>query len=104
MDNKSLVDELMNTKKVKSLGLKRESVVEILESYSDIALDKLLENGHVELGNGLIIEVVQLLERVHVLRGVTYKSSRKYKLKLTMEDKIYNRIEEYYNKLKEDIM
>lgn len=103
MKSNSLVDKLVNDSSIRRLGLKKESVLDIINSYNDIILDTLLENGSVSLDNGIIIEIVQLLDRVHVLRGVSYKSSRKYKLKLTMEDKIYSKIEEYYDKLQEDI-
>ena len=99
----NVIDKLMNSPRIKNLGLKKESVIDILRDYNEIALNNLLENGHIELGNGMIIEVVQLIDRIHVLRGTPYKSSRKYKLKLTMEDNIYQKIEEYYTKLQEDI-
>lgn len=103
MKNSAVVDKLMNSPRVRSLGLKREIILDILKTYSDISLEYLLENGSIELGNGMIIEVVQLLDRVHVLRGTTYRSNRKYKLKLTMEDTIYKKIENYYDKLQEEI-
>jgi len=104
MKNDKILDSLMSSPKIKSLGLKREYVEGILNSYNEIILDVLLDTGHVELSNGMIIEVVKLLDRVHVLRGVSYKSSRKYKLKLTMEDILYRKIEEYYDQLGEDIL
>lgn len=102
-DNKVL-ETLMNSPRVKSMGLKQESVSDILKIYDNIVIDALLENGHIELSNGMIIEIVKLLDRVHVLRGVSYKSSRRYKLKLTMEDFLYRKIEEYYDRLGEDIL
>lgn len=102
-DNKVL-EALMNSPRVKSMGLKQESVSDILKIYNNIVIDALLENGHIELSNGMIIEIVKLLDRVHVLRGVSYKSSRRYKLKLTMEDFLYRKIEEYYDQLGEDIL
>ncbi len=104
MKDNNVIDQLMSSPRIKNLGLKRESVLDILKTYNDIAFNTLLENGHIELGNGMIIEVVQLLDRVHVLRGTPYKSSRKYKLKLTMEDVVYKKIEEYYNRLQEEIL
>lgn len=100
----TVIDSLMNHPRIKSLGLRRETILDILKLYNDTAFKHLLDNGHIELGNGMIIEVVQLLDRVHVLRGTVYKSSRKYKLKLTMEDSVYKKIEEYYNQLQEDIL
>lgn len=103
MKDNQVVSKLMNSPRIKNLGLKQESVVDILKAYNDIAFDTLLENGFIELGNGLIIEVVRLLDRVHVLRGTTYKSSRKYKLKMTMEDEVYRKIDEYYTRLQEEI-
>lgn len=102
-DNNSVIDKLMISPRIKNLGLKRETVIDILKEYNDVAFNTLLENGHIELGNGMIIEVVQLIDRVHVLRGTPYKSNRRYKLKLTMEDVVYKKIEEYYNKLQEEI-
>lgn len=104
MKDNSVLDKLMQNSRVKSLGLTQETILSILKAYGDITLDTLLENGYLELGNGMILEVVQLLDRVHVLRGVSYKSSRKYKLKITMEDSIYKKIEEYYDRLQEEIM
>lgn len=104
MKDDKILESLMNSPRIKSLGLKRESVVDILNTYNSIVLDTLLDTGHVELSNGMIIEVVKLLDRVHVLRGISYKSSRKYKLKLTMEDILYRKIEEYYDRLGEDIV
>lgn len=103
MKNNTVIDDLMNNPKVKNIGLKRETIVSLLKAYEEVAFNSLLDNGRIELGNGMSIEVIQLLERVHVLRGNTYKSSRKYKLKLTMNDEVYKRIEAYYNKLKEEI-
>ena len=102
-DNKVL-DSLMTNPRIKSMGLKKETVADILKAYNSIVIDTLMENGHIELDNGMIIEIVKLLDRVHVLRGVSYKSSRKYKLKLTMEEVLYRRIEEYYDQLGEDIL
>lgn len=99
-----VLDKLMKNSRIKSLGLKRESILDILRVYEELAFQSLLENGRYEVGNGMNLEVVQLLDRVHVLRGIPYKSSRKYKLKLTMEEDIYKRIESYYDTLKEDIM
>lgn len=101
--NTDILDKLMNSPRVKNLGLKKDSIIDILKNYNDIAFDSLLENGYINLGNGMILEVVQLTDRVHVLRGVSYCSTRKYKLKLTLEDEPYNKIEEYYNKLQEAI-
>lgn len=103
MKNKYLLMKLFSSPKIKSLGVKKEVVFHILKEYNDIAMRHLLENGHIELENGMIIEIVQLLDRVHVLRGTTYKNNRKYKLKLTMEESLYNKIEDYYEQLKEDI-
>lgn len=104
MKDNEILDELMQSAIVKSLGLKKEVVLSILKTYNDVAFNNLLENGHLELGNGMIVEVVQLIDRVHVLRGVPYKSSRKYKLKLTMEDTVYKKIEDYYDQLKQEIL
>lgn len=104
MREDKLLDSLMDSPRIKSLGLKKESVLDILKTYNQIVLSTLLDTGHVELSNGMIIEVVKLLDRVHVLRGISYKSSRKYKLKLTMEEYLYRKIEEYYDKLGEDIL
>ena len=104
MINSKILSTLSSNPDIKRLGLSESSLVAILDSYNDILIDNLLENGRIEVGNGLIIEVVKLLDRVHVLRGTTYKSNRKYKLKLTMEDRVYDKIESYYNKLQEDIM
>lgn len=104
MKENEILDKLMQSPRVKSLGLKRESVLDILDAHEDIIFTTLLDNGRIELGNGIVIEVVQLLDRVHVLRGISYKSSRKYKLKLTMDNTVYDKIEEYYDKLQEDIL
>lgn len=99
-----VLSKLMNSPSVKNIGLKQEAVTNILKAYNDIAIESLLENGYIELGNGMIIEVVQLVDRVHVLRGTPYKSTRKFKLKLTLEDRFYKKIEEYYDRLKEEIL
>jgi len=104
MKDNQLVDKLMQSPKVRRLGLKKDSVLDILKTYNDIAFDALLEQGHLEVGNGMILEIVQLLDRVHVLRGVPYKSSRKYKIKLTMEQSVYEAIENYYDTLQEEIL
>lgn len=103
MNNKELLDRLMEDSKIKRSGLTPEVIKYIIKTYNDTSLDMLLENGHVELGNDMILEVVQLTDRVHVLRGTPYKSNRKYKLKLTMEDTVYKKIEEYYDRLKQEI-
>ena len=104
MKDNGVLSKLMESPRVKSLGLTQESVSDILQSYDDIVFNTLLQNGYIELGNGLIIEIVYILDRIHVLRGIPYKSSRKYKLKLTMEDQVYKKIEEYYDKLQEEIL
>ena len=103
MNNEELVDRLVNSPSIRNSGLKREFIEKILDSYRDHLVDIMLENGYINLGNGFIIEIVKLTERVHVLRGVSYKSSRKYKLKLSMEESIYKKIESYYEGLCEDI-
>lgn len=103
MKDNTTITKLMQSPRIKNLGLKQEAIVDILRIYNDILLNELFENGRLEVGNGMTLEVVQLLDRVHVLRGVSYKSSRKYKLKLTMEEDLYQKIEEYYDRLKEEI-
>lgn len=103
MRNEQLLNRLMETPRIRNLGLKKEIVSSIIDSYDDIVLSILLENGHIELDSGMNMEVVKLTDRVHVLRGVSYKSNRKYKLKLTMENRVYDKIEEYYEKLNEEI-
>lgn len=103
MKSDGIINQVMNTPSVKNLGLKKDPIEDIINSYLDIVFEILLENGHIELGSGIMIEVVKLLDRVHVLRGISYKSSRKYKLKLTVSDDIYKKIESYYNQLEEDI-
>ena len=100
----NITEELMDSNSIKNLGLKKDTVEDILSIYNNIIITKLLDNGYIELNNGMIIEVVQLLDRVHVLRGVSYNSNRKYKLKLTMTDDLYKKIEEYYNRLQEEIL
>lgn len=103
MRDEKIIERLMNTKSIRNLGVKKEIVESIIQSYNDIALTELLDKGHIELSNGMNIEVVKLIDRVHVLRGIPYKSNRKYKLKLTMEDILYKKIEAYYDKLQEEI-
>ena len=102
MKNKVILSKLMKTHNIQRLGLKEESVSDILETYESILLDHLLENGILDIG--VVVEVVPLVERIHVLKGVAYNANRKYKLKLTMDDTTYKKVEAYYNKLKEDIL
>lgn len=104
LKNPDVLSKLMKSHRVRSLGLKEESLTSIIDSYESALLETLLDNGHIDLGNDIILEVVPLIDRVHVLRGVAYKSNRKYKLKITMGDELYERIENYYDKLKEDIL
>lgn len=104
MKNDPVLDSLMKNPRVRNLGLKEELVSSIIESYSELALENLLNNGYITLSNGMTIEIVQLTDRVHVLRGVSYSSNRKYKLKLTMDESLYNKISDYYEKLKEEII
>lgn len=103
MSDLNSVENFLQHPKIVNLGIKKESLIALLKLYNDITLRKLLENGRIEIGNGMILEVVQLLDRVHVLRGTPYSSNHKYKLKLTMEESIYKTIENYYNKLEEEI-
>ena len=104
MRDERVIEKLMNTPNIRNLGIKREVIECIINNYNELVLDELLSRGHIELNNGMNIEVVRLIDRVHVLRGVSYKSNRKYKLKLTMEDILYKKIEDYYNKLQEEIL
>lgn len=94
----------MNDPKIRNLGLREEIVASIIQSYSDRAIKVLLDNGYINLDNGMYIEVVKLTDRVHVLRGVPYQSTRKYKLKLSMDESLYNKIEKYYDALQEEIL
>ena len=103
MKENEVINNLMKDPSIRRLGLKKDSVVSILKAYSDLALESLLENGNIELGNGLYIDIVKLTDRVHVLRGVPYNSSRKYKLKLTMDNTVYQKIEDYYDALQREI-
>lgn len=103
MKNSDLLSKLMQTPRIKSLGLKEESVSDILSAYANIAFETLLENGKLDVGEDITLEIVQLVERVHVLRGVRYPANRKYKLKITMEDDLYKKIESYYERLREEI-
>lgn len=101
--NNQVIEDLMKHPTIRSLGLTRESIISILRTYNDIALAHLLDHGQINLGNGIDIDVVPLVDRVHVIRGIAYKNHRKYKLKITMDDDIYKTVEEYYNKLREEI-
>ena len=103
MKNEKISKALMETPTIRNLGIKEEIVDSIINSYNDILLKVLLDSGFVNLDNGMHIEIVKLTERVHVLRGVTYQSNRKYKLKLTMEEELYKKIEDYYDRLQEEI-
>lgn len=104
MKNPDVLEKMMRSPRIRNLGLKEESVLSILEAYESASLETLLDNGHIDLGNDVILEVVPLLDRVHVLRGVAYKANRKYKLKITMGDQLYNKIEEYYDRVREEIL
>lgn len=103
MKDDKILEKLMSDPKIRNLGLKEEVISSIINSYNDRVLDSLLENGHIEINNGMNIEVVRLISRVHVLRGVEYHSNRKYKLKLTMEENLYEKIEKYYDDLEKEI-
>lgn len=103
MSDDQVLNKLMKTSTVRNLGLKEERVKEILDTYHKVLLDELLDNGHVELSNGMNLEIVRLTERVHVLRGIAYSNQRKYKLKLTMMDELYEQVEKYYDDLQEII-
>lgn len=103
MKSNERISKMMEHPSIRNLGLKDEIISLIVSIYDSVVLDDLLENGHIELDNGMNIEIVKLLDRVHVLRGISYQSNRKYKLKLTMEDALYKRIEEYYDSLLKEI-
>lgn len=104
MNDVSVLDKVMANPKIKNLGLKKEVISSILNIYNEITFHSLLENGHIDLDNGMSIDIVKISDRIHVLRGITYKSHRKYKLKLSMEEYVYKRIEDYYDKLQEEIL
>ena len=88
---------------IKNLGLRREAIGKILLLYNDLMMRQLIRDSHVELENGFNIEIVPLTPRVHVLRGVTYQSTRNYKLKLTIHSEVYDTINEYYSKFKKEM-
>lgn len=97
------IERFIESPKIKNLGITRETALDILKEYNDVAIGVLLENGYIDLGNGLHLEIVKISDRVHVLRGTVYKSTRQYKLKATMGEDIYKRVDEYYNSLLEEI-
>ena len=103
MRDEKIIERLLEDKGIKGSSIKKEVVRYIIDKYNEATINELLSKGHIELSNGMNIEIVRLIDRVHVLRGVSYKSNRKYKLKLTMEDNLYNAIESYYDKLQEEI-
>lgn len=104
MKSNVALERFMNSPKIKNLGITKETAVEILKEYNDVALNVLLEQGYIELGNGLQIEIIKILDRVHVLRGIAYKSTRQYKLKISMDENIYKKVDDYYTSLMEDIL
>lgn len=101
--NDKVITELMSSPIIKSLGIRQDVVENILDTYHDIVLKQLVAAGHIELSNGMNLEVVKLTNRVHVLRGVSYQNTRKYKLKLTMDEDLYAKVEKYYETLLRDI-
>lgn len=104
VSNRAILDSLMESPRIRNLGLKEETISDILKVYNNIIIDILLENGTIDLNNGIVLDVVHLLDRVHTLRGINYPNTRKFKLRVTLTDELYKKIEDYYNKLKEDIM
>ena len=98
------IERVVDSSFVRNSGLKREFVETILSHYNDAIVSTLLDSGKVELSNGMTISVVHLRDRVHVLRGISYKSNRRYKLKITMDERVYQKIEDHYNQLREDIL
>lgn len=100
IDTKSeAISKLKNSKIVRGIGLTEDTVRSLVEEYHNLVIASILENGYYSAGENLCIEVVPITPRIHVLRNKTYRSTRRYKLKITIGDDIYKKIEESYDSL-----
>ena len=99
-----LIEKLHKSFTLKNLSLKSSTIDTVIKEYNKAFMNILLEDGCIDINNGLHLEVVQLEKRIHVLRGIAYEGTRDYKLKATMSNEFYKKLDEYYSDLKKGLL
>lgn len=82
--------------------LSKENLSLILEASSKGLLESLRESPTVHIAPFGWFEVTPLAKRIHVLRGKTYESHTRYKLKLYMAKDLLDSVSEIYDQYRED--
>lgn len=82
--------------------ISKESLSLILEASSKGLLEALRESPTVHVAPFGWFEVTPLARRIHVLRGKTYESHTRYKLKLYMAKDLLENVSEIYDQYRED--
>lgn len=96
-----VIDKVVENPKIKNSGLKREVLETILDIYNEATFDVLVNEGYVDIGDYYKAELVKIQPRIHVLRGVEYRSRRNYKLRAYLQPRTYQIVEDFYSELEE---
>ena len=95
------MESVLNDKRLKDLHLSSEDLQKIIDVYYDNFLNTLVDCGKVDYKDHFRVSIYALTPRIHVLRGKAYDSTKRYKLKLSIDSTIHNRISEVYDEYKE---
>lgn len=96
-----LIESVLKDKRLKDLNLSEDTLKRIIDVYYDNFLDTLVDCGKVDYQDKFRVSIYALTPRIHVLRGKAYDSTKRYKLKLSIDSTIHNRISEVYDEYKE---
>lgn len=94
-----VLDTVSEDPRVKSLGIRREKLEEIVRVYNKAVVDTMISSGFIDIEDYYRVEIVRTQARVHVLRGKEYKSTRSYKLRTHMHDSMYEYVDDAYSLL-----
>ena len=100
---KETTDRFLASPSAKKLHITEDNVEELLTDYREALSQTLLENGYVVFCEGVTVEVVKLSRRVYVLRNkVYYNDKRRYKLKISIWNSVYDKLTASFKDLEED--
>ena len=95
-----LVADLVNKIQEKMPECPPEVCKQLAKIFIDSVHEILLDQGQVNVTDQIKLKIVPIKARTHTLRGIKYESKRLYKLRPSLEQELYQQIEDEYLKFR----